>query len=183
MKKFFLFCISVVAAMTLSAKEISTVELNVLWFPTEGALVYSACDCVNDPYLYTGEAYIAVESGDDDSYRMQSYDFYDGEGNCFTNGTRQALQPNTTYRVCMTIISYEDPFSANPTILINGQAPLSWSKVDDQEIKCTVAFVPEVYVGIDRVAESQKASKHIVNGQLVIIRNGRTFNALGAEIK
>ena len=37
--------------------------------------------------------------------------------------------------------------------------------------------------GVEHVDAKAKAAKFIKNGELVIIRDGKTFNALGAELK
>ena len=54
------------------------------------------------------------------------------------------------------------------------QADAEWSKFTILEGEET---------GIERVQRAEKAYKTVRNGQLVIERDGRTFNALGAEIK
>ena len=43
--------------------------------------------------------------------------------------------------------------------------------------------IPEPPTAIDQANTNAKAAKRLVNGQLVIEHNGRTYNALGAEVK
>jgi hypothetical protein len=45
-----------------------------------------------------------------------------------------------------------------------------------------VAF-PEVVTAVENIQAEGKSVKRIVDGQLIIIRDGKTFNILGAEVK
>jgi hypothetical protein len=42
---------------------------------------------------------------------------------------------------------------------------------------------PEIPSAVDNIQAEGKSVKRIVNGELRIIRDGKTFNALGAEVK
>ena len=46
-----------------------------------------------------------------------------------------------------------------------------------------VKDVPSIPTAVDNTAVENKAIKRLVNGQLLIIREGKTYNALGAEVK
>ena len=37
--------------------------------------------------------------------------------------------------------------------------------------------------GVEQISNEAKATKVIRNGQVLFVRDGRTFNALGAEVK
>ena len=50
-------------------------------------------------------------------------------------------------------------------------------------IRNVVLTVPDDATAISNVQAEQKAQKVVRNGQIFIVRDGRTFNALGAEVK
>lgn len=97
--------------------------------------------------------------------------------------------------------------TALDTIIVNAETPLEIVEnvFDDVDIATCKLFVPtasialyeaadvwknfdirpiaELPTAIENTAVEAKAAKRLVNGQLVIEKNGRTYNALGAEVK
>ena len=62
-----------------------------------------------------------------------------------------------------------------------------WHQTDDptdtSESRGTWSKYSQITTAISNTVEETKTVKHIVNGQLFILRDGKTFNALGAELK
>ena len=69
------------------------------------------------------------------------------------------------------------PKSEGSTVLAAYQAANCW------KLFGTISEIPEIPSALDNTEAAVKATKRIVNGQLFIERDGKTFNAQGIEVK
>ena len=115
-----------------------------------------------------------------------NYDITSSEVHLASTGVvpTENLAPNTEYYISASIYVI-DPytFADDVKILANGVEatilPGGWNECQFFKIPFTTGAA----TALDETATDASAVKRLVNGQLLIEKNGRTFNALGAEVK
>ena len=145
-------------------------------------------DAVNGKYhenlyysLTDGPAQITIP--DDANYFMMVYWFLDENKQNFDEET---FLPEKTYMfgICLIAPEYEGYIYANPVnALINGAAPNEVLEDAPHSKQYGVYFTTGKLEGIENTAAEVKATKVLRDGVLLIEKNGRTYNAQGAEIK
>ena len=173
MRKIFFLC-ALCASVAMFADEISSiaVSFNV---PKAGdaTLCYTDYNSTNNP--------INLTVADGANYHFSQYNFYRAGGYYYDE---TALLENTDYEVTIFINANDGyTFAATTTILANGNIPDEIVTEMDNFRAFTVRFNSGTATALDNTAADTKAVKRLVNGQLLIEKNGRTFNALGAEVK
>lgn len=207
MKKFFLFAAAMFAAVTLNAREItldlsaatemaytncsatpsfSDGVLNVNY--SSGAWEWAGIEIALDnlevtsiDFDYKGETaewcsfvvYLRASDGarwydDADDFSMSHADWFVKTG-YFPTKLMWDASESALGDLPFTAIG----FIANPMNATDGTFAI-------RNVKLTV---PGDNTGIEDVNASVKAVKMVRNGQLIIIRDGKTFNAIGAEMK
>lgn len=207
MKKFFFFAAAMFAAVTLNAREI-TLDLSAAtemaytncsatpsfsdgvlnvnysagaweWAGVEIAL--NNLDVTSIDFDYKGETaewcsfvvYLRASDGarwydDADDFSMSHADWLVKTG-YFPTKLMWDASESAIGDLPFTAIG----FIANPMNATNGTFAI-------RNVKLTV---PGDDTGIEDVNASVKAIKMVRNGQLIIVRDGKTFNAIGAEMK
>ena len=115
-------------------------------------------------------------------YRMQLY-WFDSPSGMPIFDTEFA--ENTEYRLCISLYNNTGYYFNLPTAseLINGAAPgiISQNILNKQYyVTFTTGSIP---TAIDETATDVKAVKRFRNGQLLIEKNGKFYNTVGAEVK
>ena len=145
-------------------------------------------DSVNGKYhenlyysLTDGPAQITIP--DDANYFMMVYWFLDENKQNFDE---EAFLPEKTYMfgICLIAPEYAGYIYANPVnALINGAAPNEVLEDAPHTKQYGVYFTTGKLEGIENTAVETKATKRLVNGQLLIDKNGKTYDVLGAEVR
>lgn len=115
-------------------------------------------------------------------YSMQLYWFDSPLG---VNIFDTEFAENTEYRLCISLYNNTGYYFNLPTAseLINGAAPVIGRENVQNKLYYVTFTTGSIPTAIDETATDVKAVKRFVNGQLLIEKNGRTFNTLGAEVK
>ncbi len=145
-------------------------------------------DAVNGKYhenlyysLTDGPAQITIP--DDANYFMMVYWFLDENKQNFDE---EAFLPEKTYMfgICLIAPEYAGYIYANPVnALINGAAPNEVLEDAPHSKQYGVYFTTGKLEGIENTAAEVKATKVLRDGVLLIEKNGRTYNAQGAEVR
>ena len=145
-------------------------------------------DSVNGKYhenlyysLTDGPAQITIP--DDANYFMMVYWFLDENKQNFDEET---FLPEKTYMfgICLIAPEYAGYIYANPVnALINGAAPNEVLEDAPHSKQYGVYFTTSKLEAIENTAAETKATKRLVNGQLLIDKNGKTYDVLGAEAR
>ena len=207
MKKFYLFVAALFAAVTINAKEI-VVDLS-----TASEIAYAGCTAtpslsegiVTINYSAGSWQWSGVEfsldnlaeitsvsfdyKGDGSSVVIYAY-LRDSEGNRWCKGdyylnlsstgwtTESAYVPDGALWDAPAYAIGDHPFTKFGVIANPGAETIGVF-----ELRNVVITVPDDATAFSNVQAEQKAQKVVRNGQIFIIRDGRTFNALGAEVK
>lgn len=125
-------------------------------------------------------------------YSVKSATLFNSEGNYITGV--ETLQPNTEYhfrvilqpnfaRAAFPWATTNKPDTEQVTTLINGAAADEVRSWDDGTIGMIRYFTTsDTPHAIDNVEAGENATKVLRNGQLIIIRDGKEFNAQGAQL-
>ncbi len=125
-------------------------------------------------------------------YSVKSATLFNSEGNYITGV--ETLQPNTEYhfrvilqpnlaRAAFPWATTGTPDTEQVTTLINGAAADEVRSWDDGTIGIIRYFTTsDTPHAIDNVESGENATKILRNGQLIIIRDGKEFNAQGAQL-
>ena len=206
MKKFFLFAVALFAAVTIYAKEI-TIDLTqgtaidatlnladgVLSasfdltgeYPTAGvSFSLNDLDVTNLAFDYKSDGLSAdwvsflvyLEDSEGGQWYSNAADLSISSWNA--EWASKSYMPSDVLWGSTTATEPVKPFKklvfiANPAA----------DKAGTFYIRNVVLTVPDDATAISNVQAGQKAQKIIRNGQIFIVRDGRTFNALGAEVK
>ena len=183
MKKIFLFAAAVLCSAAMFAEELSEIYLTVE-FPKAGTAVISG-----EEYYPSTDNLATFTYPAGAKYYCESYVFELAGGYSFDE---TEFQENTEYTIWMVIVPTESNSFIKDgeyvdlnhmTILINGEPRDNhrWDKTG----KAVLAknFTTGTATAIDNTAVDAKAVKRVVNGQLFIERDGKTFNAQGAQVK
>jgi hypothetical protein len=184
MKKIFLFVAAALCSAVMFAEEISEINLTVV-FPEAGAAVISG-----EEYFPSTDNLATFTYPAGAKYYCESYVFELAGGYSFDE---TEFQENTAYTIWMVIVPTESNSFIkdgefvdlnNMTILINGEPRDNhvWDKTG-KAILAKDFTTGNIPTAIDNTAVDAKAVKRVVNGQLFIERDGKTFNALGVEVK
>ena len=187
MRKIFLFVAAALCSATLFAEEITSVNVTIESFPKVG-------DNIKPGEFYTPSdpdfnTVCKVTIPDGVNYYLSSYLFYETTGNFPAEST---FISGKTYWVEVDLDA-NDGFSfpvdgggntdfTKVTITATGGTHFGMGGNADY-VYCIREFVPSSATAIDNTAAAVKATKRIVNGQLFIERDGKTFNAQGIEVK
>ena len=113
---------------------------------------------------------------------------YGGEVTCTTegvnleeveSGTKLTFKANPIAGWCV------NRWAGSPNLVVNYETTPDIAELTvttDETITCYFAELPPAEA-IDEIQSEEKAVKFIRNGQLFILRDGKTYNALGMEIK
>jgi hypothetical protein len=125
-------------------------------------------------------------------YSVKSATLFNSEGNYITGV--ETLQPNTEYhfrvilqpnfaRAAFPWATTNKPDTEQVTTLINGTAADEARSWDDGTIGIIRYFTTsDTPHAIDNVESGENATKVLRNGQLIIIRDGKEYNAQGAQL-
>ena len=187
MKKIFLFAAAVLCSAAMFAEEITSVNVTIESFPKVGDNIKPG-EFYNpsDPDFNT---VCKVTIPDGVNYYLSSYLFYDTTGDFPAEST---FISGKTYWVEVDLYA-NDGFS----FPVDGEGNADLTKVtitatggtdfgmggNAEYVYCMREFVPSSATAIDNTAVDAKAVKRVVNGQLFIERDGKTFNAQGIEVK
>ena len=187
MKKIFLFAAAVLCSAAMFAEEITSVNVTIESFPKVG-------DNINPEAYYTPSnpdfnTVCKVTIPDGVNYHVYGYLFYDTTGDFPAEST---FISGKTYWVEVSLYANEG-FS----FPVDGEGNADLTKLaitatggtdcgmggNADYVYCIRDFVPSSATAIDNTADDAKAVKRVVNGQLLIERDGKTFNAQGIEVK
>ena len=183
MRKIFLFVAAALCSAAMFAEELSEIYLTVE-FPKAGTAVISG-----DEYYPSTDNLATFTYPAGAKYYCESYVFELAGGYSFDE---TEFQENTEYTIWMVIVPTESNSFIKDgeyvdlnhmTILINGEPRdnHAWDKTG----KAILAknFTTGTATALDNTAVDAKAVKRIVNGQLLIERDGKMYNAQGAQVK
>ena len=110
------------------------------------------------------------------------YDFFIEDGSDYFGGT---LVENTDYQLRLTIFAKTEYEFVNPGLIIkvNGEDPYEVVNEESERYDFIVKFKASGATALDNTIVSGKAVKRIVNGQLIIEKNGKIFNAQGTQVR
>ena len=157
--------------------EITEVELSVV-FPKAGDAVLSA----RSKTYSISDNVAAITLPDDVNYYASMYDFFKADD--YYDET--TLLPNTEYQIRITVMTNEGyTFADDCNILVNGVVPDTKLNQETERLDFIVNFTTGTLdpTGINNTEAEVKVVKSLSNGQLLITRDGKTFNALGTELK
>ena len=192
MRKIFLPLVLALASVTMFAEEITSVSLTVE-FPKVGQSTnHGAYLTVDNPnFNVIGNVSIPENAG----YTVLKYCFRPRE-NSIPNET---FLPETQYRFEIYLLpttgnawpsvwddgcECESILTSQMTITINGASPAQIGSDDIAGVLTVSAyFIPENVEALDNTMIDFNATKCILNGQLLIKKNGKTYNAIGEEIR
>ena len=209
MKKFFLFATALFAAVTLNAREI-TVDLSTateIAYTNCSATFAVADGALNVNYTAGAWEWAGVEFDLDnlEAVTSMSFDFKGQTPNEWTSfiiylrdseGARwyddaddfslnQAEWLSKTgylpTKLCWDAANYA--FGERPFTKLGFMANPMAAESSSFSIRNVKLYVPDDETAISNVASAAKAVKEIRNGQVVILRGDKVFNALGAEMK
>lgn len=135
--------------------------------PAEGALYTVFYQNSNGLYKKSGSTYVAmnnseqIEAGD---YMVKLEVRVNGE-----NGYHYVIANDFTVTV------NDEPWNVDKVVV--------WDNSSTAYISTTFTIEEPSTEAIDNTEVGEKAIKRIVNGQLIIEKNGKFFNALGAEVR
>ena len=205
MKKFYLFVAALFAAVSINAKEITidlsdatkitavetanaayaNGELTVEW-TVAAAYGVAGIEISLDNLANVSE--LSFEVNGDGSGRGILHYLRDSEGNRWWDSNKWIGSPAawTAYSVSPSAKLWDNPaysygqeeftkvgFIANPSEAGSGTFAI-------RNVKLTV---PDDVTAFDQIASQSKAIKVVRNGQILVVRDGKTYNALGAEVK
>ena len=178
MKKIFLFAAAVLCSAAMFAEEITSVSLTVV-LPKAGTEITSA------KVYYPGVedvAGVTITCPDGANYVCEMYDFFNEDGSDYFGGT---LVENTDYQLRLTIYPKAGYEFVNPGLIIkvNGEDPYEVVNGESERYDFIVKFKASIPTALDNTNANAKAVKRVVNGQLFIEREGKTFNAQGIEVR
>lgn len=113
---------------------------------------------------------------------------YGGEVTCTTEGVNlEEVESGTklTFKANPIAGWAVNRWAGSPNLVINYETTPDIAELTvttDETITCYFAELPPAEA-IDEIQSEEKAVKFIRNGQLFILRDGKTYNALGMEIK
>ena len=187
MKKIFLFAAAVLCSAAMFAEEITSVNVTIESFPKVG-------DNIKPGEFYTPSdpdfnTVCKVTIPDGVNYYLSGYLFYNTTGDFPEEST---FISGKTYWVEVDLYA-NDGFS----FPVDGDGNTDLTKLAITATGGTDAgmggnadfvyfireFVPSSATAIDNTNANAKAVKRVVNGQLFIERDGKTFNAQGIEVK
>ena len=187
MKKIFLFVAAALCSAAMFAEEITSVNVTIESFPKVGDNIKPG-EFYNpsDPDFNT---VCKVTIPDGVNYYVSRYLFYDTTGDFPAEST---FISGKTYWVEVQVDA-----NAGFSFPVDGGGNTDFTKVtitatggtdvgmggNADFVYCMREFVPSSATAIDNTAVDAKATKRIVNGQLLIERDGKAFNALGVEVK
>ncbi|MBO4454480.1 MAG: hypothetical protein J5761_05440 [Paludibacteraceae bacterium] len=207
MKKFFLFAAAMLAAVSVNARVI-TLDLS-----TATEMAYTGCSAefavadgaLNVNYTAGGWEWAGVEIALDNLAEVNNISFeYKGDGTSVViyvylrddqgaRWTKGNYWPNLASTSFVEISEFmpdellwdaaEYAFGDHPFTSIGFIANPGDPTTGSFALKNVKITVPGEDTGIEDVNASVKAVKMVRNGQLIIIRDGKTFNAIGAEMK
>lgn len=109
--------------------------------------------------------------------------YYQNTSNRDENGRRWVVVNDV--KVGEGAVDQKDWYSAEANVAA-GDVVITFIDVNDASTMLRInkiVFTKSEQTAIDNAAVDAKATKRIVNGQVIILRDGKTYNALGAEVK
>ena len=178
MKKIFLFAAAVLCSAAMFAEEISSVSLTVV-LPKAGTEITSGKVYIPGDDDVAG---VTITCPDGANYVCEMYDFFNEDGSDYFGGT---LVENTDYQLRLTITTKAGYEFVNPGLIIkvNGEDPYYVVNEVSDRYDFIVKFKASTATALDNTAVETKSIKRIVNGQLFIERDGKMYNAQGAQVK
>ena len=175
MRKIFLSLVLALASVTMFAEEITSVSLTVI-FPKAGDEIE-----YGKTYVPGTDNLALITLPDDANYTCDMYDFFIADESDWFGGT---LVENMEYALRLTIFTKSGYEFADSGLVIkvNGADPEILNEEPDRR-DFVINFIAAAPTALDNTAADSKATKRIANGQLLIEKNGNTYNAIGEEIR